>query len=62
MYTATQGLTLMHALGVIALVVLGVAELPFMAKLIQTVGDIMVGSGQFARSGSPTRNCKCLAW
>ena len=42
--------SLLSLLGVGALVVLGVAELPFMAKLIQTVGDIMVGSGQLARA------------
>jgi hypothetical protein len=33
-----------------AITVFGVLELPFMAKLIQTVGDILVGSGQFKRT------------
>ncbi len=32
------------------LLVLGLVELPFMAKLVQAVGDLMVGSGQFKRS------------
>jgi hypothetical protein len=51
MFNAAQGVTPLHFLGVVAFLALGTAELPFMAKLIQTVGDIMVGSGQFARSG-----------
>ena len=34
----------------LAILALGVVELPFTAKLIQVVGDITVGSGQFRRA------------
>lgn len=39
-----------HLAWAVILFALGVAELPFMAKLVQMVGDMMVGSGQLARS------------
>jgi hypothetical protein len=44
------GITPGHVFWGIVLVAFGVAELPFTAKLIQTVGDMVVGSGQFRRS------------
>ncbi len=39
-----------HVMWVSVLMLLGVAELPFVAKLIQSVGDLMVGSGRFKRT------------
>ncbi|MDQ3929379.1 MAG: hypothetical protein M3328_09550 [Chloroflexota bacterium] len=41
---------LIHLIWTVGLVVLGVAELPFVARMAQGVGDLMVGSGQFKRS------------
>lgn len=39
-----------HVIWLVGLIVLGVAELPFVARMAQGVGDLMVGSGQFKRS------------
>lgn len=39
-----------HVIWMVGLIVLGVAELPFVARMAQGVGDLMVGSGQFKRS------------
>lgn len=38
-----------HLLWAVVLVAFGMAELPFIAKLTQTVGDLMIGGGQFTR-------------
>jgi hypothetical protein len=34
----------------LALLVVGIAELPFAAKLVQAIGDLLVGSGKFKKS------------
>lgn len=39
-----------HIVGAVALVALGIAELPFAGWLVQAVGELMVGSGQFRRT------------
>ncbi len=39
-----------HAAWVIFMLVLGIAELPFVGMLVRSVGELMVGSGQFNRS------------
>lgn len=39
-----------HFIWMVGLLVMGVAELPFVARMVQGVGDLMVGSGQFKRS------------
>lgn len=41
---------LTHLMWALAILALGVAELPFVAKLSQVTGDTAVGSGQFKRS------------
>ncbi len=41
---------LIHLIWTFGLVVLGLAELPFVARMAQGVGDLMVGSGQYKRS------------
>ena len=41
---------LIHLIWTVGLVVLGLAELPFVARMAQGVGDLMVGSGQYKRS------------
>ncbi|HEY0071957.1 MAG TPA: hypothetical protein VGE04_18505 [Chloroflexia bacterium] len=40
----------MHLVWVVGLLAMGVLELPFVARMVQGVGDLMVGSGQFKRS------------
>jgi hypothetical protein len=40
----------MHFVWVVGLLAMGVLELPFVARMVQGVGDLMVGSGQFKRS------------
>ena len=50
---ATQsvyGAPLMHLFWALALLAFGVLELPFAAKLVQAVGDMMVGNGRFKRT------------
>src|SRR5207249_771380 len=39
-----------HLLWALALLTFGIVELPFAAKLVQTVGDMMVGNGRFKRT------------
>lgn len=39
-----------HLVWTVGLFVMGVLELPFVARMAQGVGDLMVGSGQFKRS------------
>lgn len=39
-----------HLLWALTLLGFGILELPFAAKLVQTVGDMMVGSGRFKRT------------
>lgn len=40
----------MHFVWLAALLGLGLAELPFVARVVQGVGDLMVGSGQYKRT------------
>lgn len=42
--------SVLHSAWVGVLLLLGLVELPFIAKLLQAVGDLMVGRGQFRRS------------
>jgi len=39
-----------HAFWAVVLLVMGLVELPFVAYLIQAVGELMVGSGKFKRA------------
>ncbi|MEA2576324.1 MAG: hypothetical protein QOH93_3622 [Chloroflexia bacterium] len=41
---------LIHLIWTVGLLVLGLAELPFAARMAQGVGDLMVGSGQYKRT------------
>ncbi len=40
----------MHFAWLVALLILGLVELPFVARVVQGVGDLMVGSGQYKRT------------
>ena len=49
---AERPFVLAHAVFAVVIVGLGIAELPFVAKLVQVVGELMVGSGRFNRAAN----------